>query len=97
HINAIAIDQTQRGRLRPEMTANVQIKLETRTVLAIPARAIRQESGRSVVYVSNGLQIELRPIRVGWRDGALAEVVEGIAAGEHILLNASAGNGERPK
>jgi multidrug efflux pump subunit AcrA (membrane-fusion protein) len=79
------------------MTANVQIMLETRTVLAIPARAIRQESGRSVVYISKGLETEVRPVRIGWRDGAWAEVVEGIATGERILLNASATIGGRPK
>ena len=97
YIVAVAINETQRGLLRPEMTANVQVMLETRTVLAIPARAIRQESGRSVVYVSKGLETEVRPIRVGWRDGAWAEVVEGIATGERILLNASATIGGRPK
>jgi len=97
YITAIAIDETQGGLLRPEMTANVQIMLETRTVLAIPARAIRQENGRSVVYVVKGLEPEVRPVRVGWRDGSWAEVVEGIAAGERILLNASATSGGKPK
>jgi RND family efflux transporter MFP subunit len=97
YITAIAVDKTQGGLLRPEMTASVQIMLETRSVLAIPTRAIRQEGGRSVVYVSNGLQTEVRPIRVGWRDGSWAEVVEGVAAGERILLNASATNGEKPR
>jgi len=79
------------------MTASVQIMLETRTVLAIPTRAIRQENGRSVVHVLNGLETQARPIRIGWRDGSWAEVVEGIAAGERILLNASTINGGRPK
>jgi RND family efflux transporter MFP subunit len=97
YITAIDINEIQRGLLRPEMTASVQIMLETRTVLAIPTRAIRQESGRSVVYVSNGPQTEVRPIRVGWRDGPWAEVVEGVAAGERILLNATTTSGGRPR
>ena len=97
YVTAIAINETQRGLLRPEMTASVQIMLETRSVLAIPTRAIRQESGRSVVYVSNGLQTEVRPVRIGWRDGPWAEVVEGVAAGERILLNAPATSGGRPR
>jgi RND family efflux transporter MFP subunit len=97
YIVAIAINETQHRLLRPEMTANVQIMLESRTVLAIPARAIRQESGRSVVHVSKGLETEVRPIRIGWRDGAWAEVVEGIATGERILLNASATSGGKQK
>jgi RND family efflux transporter MFP subunit len=97
YITAIAISDNHRGLLRPDMTASVQIMLETRTVLAIPTRAIRQENGRSVVHVLNGLETQARPIRIGWRDGSWAEVVEGIAAGERILLNASTINGGRPK
>jgi RND family efflux transporter MFP subunit len=97
YITAIDINETKRGLLRPEMTTNVQIMLETRTVLAIPTRAIRQENGRSVVYVAKGLDPELRPVRIGWRDGSWAEVVEGVVAGERILLNASPVSGGRPK
>jgi len=93
YVTAIDINETKRGLLRPEMTTNVQITLETRTVLAIPTRAIRQENGRSVVYVAKGLETEVRVVRVGWRDGSWAEVVEGVAAGERILLNASATSG----
>src|SRR5438874_5964137 len=89
YITAIAIKDNQRGLLRPDMTASVQIMLETRTVLAIPTRAIRQENGRSVVHVLNGLVAQARPVRIGWRDGAWAEIVEGVAAGDRILLNAS--------
>jgi macrolide-specific efflux system membrane fusion protein len=83
--------------LRPEMTASVQIMLETRTVLAVPARAIRQENGRSVVYISKGAATQVRPVRVGWRDGPWAEVVEGVAAGERVLLNAPATSGGKPR
>jgi macrolide-specific efflux system membrane fusion protein len=97
YITAIDINETQRGLLRPEMTANLQIMLETRTVLSIPTRAIRQENGRSVVYVSKGLETEVRPVRVGWRDGSWAEVVEGVVAGERILLNASPTSGGKPR
>jgi multidrug efflux pump subunit AcrA (membrane-fusion protein) len=31
--------------------------------------------------------VEPRPVRIGWRDGAWAEVVEGLAAGERILVD----------
>lgn len=96
YIVAIAIDDEERGLLRPEMTASVQIRLETRTVLAIPARAIRQEGGRNVVYVASEAP-QARPIRVGWRDGPWAEIIDGLTAGEKILLNATATNGEEPR
>jgi hypothetical protein len=47
-----------------------------------------------VVHVlANGRQ-EVRPVRVGWRDGPWAEITEGLTAGERILLNASSTSGE---
>jgi multidrug efflux pump subunit AcrA (membrane-fusion protein) len=89
YIVAIDIDRPYEGLLRPEMTASVRIDLETRTVLAVPTRAIRQDAGRSVVHVvDGGGSLEVRPVRVGWRDGPWAEITEGLADGERILMNA---------
>ena len=88
YIVAIDIDRPYEGLLRPEMTASVRIDLETRTVLAVPTRAIRQDAGRSVVHVVDGGSLEVRPVRVGWRDGPWAEITEGLADGERILMNA---------
>jgi macrolide-specific efflux system membrane fusion protein len=97
YVVAIGIDDEDRSLLRPEMTASVRIQLETRNVLAIPSRAIRQEGGRSVVHVVNGEATEVRPIRVGWRDGPWAEVADGLNEGERILLNATTTAGEQAK
>lgn len=97
YIAALDIDGEYAGLLRPEMTASVRIELETRTVLAVPTRAIRQDAGRSVVHVVEGTRPEVRPIRVGWRDGPWAEVTEGLVEGERILLNAPATSGEEPR
>jgi macrolide-specific efflux system membrane fusion protein len=90
YVVAVDIDGDYGGLLRPEMTANVRIQLEARTVLAVPARAIRRENGRSVVYVLNGDQAAARAIRTGWRDGPWVEVVEGLGAGDGVLVNAGA-------
>lgn len=97
YVVAIAVDDEDRGLLRPEMTASVRIQLETRNVLAIPARAIRQDAGRSVVHVVNGGETEIRPIRIGWRDGPWAEIADGLREGERILLTANATTGEQAK
>jgi macrolide-specific efflux system membrane fusion protein len=89
YVVAIAIDDEDRSLLRPEMTTSVRIQLESRTVLAIPARAIRQEGGRPVVHVIDGQATEIRPVRVGWRDGPWAEIADGLSNGERIVLNAT--------
>jgi multidrug efflux pump subunit AcrA (membrane-fusion protein) len=88
YIVAIDIDRPYRGPLRPEMTASVRIDLEKRTVLAVPTRAIRQDAGRSVVHVLTHEGPQVRPVRVGWRDGPWAEITEGLVEGERILLDA---------
>jgi multidrug efflux pump subunit AcrA (membrane-fusion protein) len=90
YIAALEIADGYAGLLRPEMTANVRIELESRHVLAVPTRAIRQEGGRSVVHVMNDGGSETRPIRIGWRDGAWAEVVEGLTDGERVLIDGPA-------
>jgi multidrug efflux pump subunit AcrA (membrane-fusion protein) len=87
YIAALEIADGYAGLLRPEMTANVRIELESRHVLAVPTRAIRQEGGRSVVHVMNDGGSETRPIRIGWRDGSWAEVVEGLTDGERVLID----------
>jgi multidrug efflux pump subunit AcrA (membrane-fusion protein) len=97
YVVAIAVEDENRRLLRPEMTASVRIQLETRTVLAIPARAIRQEGGRAVVHVMNREVTETRPIRIGWRDGPWAEIAEGLDQGERILMSAPVPNGEQAR
>lgn len=95
YVVAITIVDDRDGLLRPEMTASVRILLQPRTVLAVPVRSIARDSGRSQVYVSANGQMERRTVRIGWRDGPWAEILEGLRAGERILLDppASAGGG----
>ena len=88
YVVALDIADDYSGLLRPEMTASVRIELETRTVLAVPTRAIRQQDGRSVVYVLKDGGPAVREIRVGWRDGPWAEIVEGLVEGDRIFLDA---------
>jgi len=88
YIVALDVDGEYAELLRPEMTASVRIELDARTVLAVPVRAIRQDSGRSVVHVVKGDRPEVRPVRVGWRDGPWVEITDGLVEGDRIQLNA---------
>jgi multidrug resistance efflux pump len=90
YVVAVDIDRPYEGLLRPEMTASVRIDLQSRTVLAVPTRAIRQDAGRSVVHVQTNGAFVPRPVRVGWRDGSWAEITDGLASGDRVLLNAPA-------
>jgi len=77
--------------LRPQMTAAATIFLEAKTgVLAIPAKAVKRERGKNVVYVMKDGQPQPREVKVGWKDGTWIEVVAGLQEGETILQAAPA-------
>jgi multidrug efflux pump subunit AcrA (membrane-fusion protein) len=87
YVTAVEIDEASRGLLRPEMTANVRILLEARDVVAVPARAVRREGNANVAHVVDGERTERRTVRIGWRDGLWAEVLEGLELGEQVLID----------
>jgi len=72
--------------LRPEMTANVSIFLESREdVLLVPAKSVKKSGGVSFVYViENGKPVR-REVRVGWKQGLFIEIIEGLKEGDEVL------------
>ncbi|MBC8875569.1 MAG: efflux RND transporter periplasmic adaptor subunit [Planctomycetes bacterium] len=83
----VSITNRYERLLRPEMTANVTIFLETRQdVLTLPAQAIQREHGKNLVYVQTPDGVEGRPVTVGQRDGQWVEVIDGVAEHETVLL-----------
>lgn len=96
YVVAVDIADKYGGLLRPEMTASVRIQLDKRTVLAIPTRAVRRHDNRSVVYVLREGEPVPRAVRVGWQDGGWTELVDGLVAGERILVNAPATEEKAP-
>jgi len=83
----VEITDAYDGLLRPEMTASVTIFLEAReNVLAVPAKAVRRERGKSVVYVLAEGRAHAREIKVGWKDSQWVEILSGLEEGETVLL-----------
>ena len=67
------------------------IFLDAKTgVLAIPAKAVKRERGKNVVYVMKDGHPQPREVKVGWKDGTWIEVVSGLQEGETILQAAPA-------
>jgi len=90
YITIISIGDRQGKTLRPEMTANVTLFLETReNVLTVPRKAIRRDRGRYVVMVVHGGTLEEREVRVGWRDDNYTEIVKGLEEGETVAIGTS--------
>jgi cobalt-zinc-cadmium efflux system membrane fusion protein len=77
------------SRLKPEMFATVSLDLpEVERALAIPARAVFVEDGRSFVYVeAERGRFERRAIEVADTPGAERRVVNGLHAGERVVVD----------
>jgi len=91
----VTIASDYENLLRPEMTTNVTIFLETRPdVLTIPSRALKRQRGRNVVYVQTPDGPHAREVKVGRREGQWVEVLDGLSEGQTILLERQAQAGQ---
>jgi hypothetical protein len=58
--------------------------------MAVPKAAVRTVDGRTVVFVTNGDRVERRAVSVGDENGGQVDVLSGVRAGEHVVLDAPA-------
>ena len=74
-------------RLRPGMSAEAQVLIgEAKQALTVPASALIDLAGVSVVYVQlGGENIEERVVRTGAVNGDLVEIVAGLEPGERVV------------
>lgn len=87
YIVTLEITDFQEKMLRPEMTANVTIVLETRRgVLAVPTSAIGRNAGRRFVDVLIDGRPSRRAVRTGWKDEGFTEIIDGLREGETCLI-----------
>ena len=79
-------------RIRHEMFADVTIEAgaETDDALAVPVSALIDSGNRQVVLVDRGEgRFEPRPVRIGRRNDTHVEIVEGLTAGETVVIAAT--------
>jgi HlyD family secretion protein len=86
----VKIEVTSRGRelLKPEMTANVEIvTADKEDALLVPVAAVsRRRRERFVTVQLAGGKTERRTVRTGISDGERMEILEGLKAGETVLV-----------
>jgi RND family efflux transporter MFP subunit len=92
--------QTRRGQirldldnpghlLRPDMWANVEVKVNTGERLAVPASAVINTGQRYVAFVEGADQhLEPRDVRIGMKTDDYYEVVSGLNEGEQVVSRA---------
>jgi len=87
YVATLKITDHKDKTLRPEMTVNVTIQLETRKdVLTIPLNAIQRERGERVVTVLEGEKQVSRKVKTGWTSNGLIEIISGLQEGETIII-----------
>lgn len=83
-----AVFPNEDRRLRPGMLMDVRLFRPERQALVIPEIAVVQVGRDSFVYrVKADGSVEQAPVTVGVRRDGQAEIVEGIAAGERIVID----------
>ena len=77
--------------LRPEMLANAEIPVgRTRAVLTIPSDAVQQINGQDIVFVRTAPdRFTVRPVHVGTTSDNRTPVIEGLKAGEQVVVKGS--------
>ncbi len=85
----------QEPRLRPGMTARVEIEVEERSrALYVPLDAVFERDGRSVVYLA-GRVPRAREVVLGPSNADFVVIEKGLARGERVLLrDAAAGSAD---
>ncbi len=75
--------------LRPGMTAEVKILIKTvENALSVPVQAVTEFDGEHVAYVAGAGGLERRMLKVGESNEQLIQVLEGLAEGERVALDA---------
>jgi HlyD family secretion protein len=74
-------------RLRPGMSANARIAVErTPDAVLLPAQALFQKGGRTVVYVRGAWGFDERPVEIARRTPKQVAVAHGLRPGERVAL-----------
>jgi membrane fusion protein (multidrug efflux system) len=75
------------GALVPGAFADVEVSLEERETLTVPAYAVIPELNGHRVFVVAGGKAESRPVEIGTRTEELVEVVRGLQAGDTLITS----------
>ncbi len=77
-------------KLKPDMYANVELKIPLGTKLVVPRDAILESGERQLLFIHHGGgQLEWRSVKLGAKAGDWVEVKEGIQEGDHVVTGAN--------
>ncbi len=77
-------------KLKPDMYANVELKIPLGARLAIPRDAVLESGERHVIFIHHGGgKLEWRNVKLGAQAGDWVEVLDGLKEGDHIVTSAN--------
>lgn len=77
-------------KLKPDMYANVELRISLGKRLAVPQEAIIESGEKQVVFLHHGKgRLEPRLIKTGVKTGEWSEVLAGLKEGEHVVTSAN--------
>lgn len=89
-VKARTLVENPKGKLKPDMYTDVEIKIDLGENLVIPESAVLDSGTRQIVFVDMGNgYFEPREVKIGQRSDDLVIVLEGIKEGENVV---SSGN-----
>ncbi len=75
------------GRWQPGLFVTARVTLDRVQVpVAVPEDAIVRTAEGPAVFRAEGARFELRPVRAGRSDGRLTEILDGVAAGDSVVV-----------
>ena len=85
----LSLDKDPPAFLREDMTLSVEVETARRErALVLPLKALRSQtsSSEATVFVANDGRAQAKPVRLGLRTLEAAEVLDGLAPGDIVLL-----------
>jgi len=86
----IEVLSDNKSKLKPEMTANVEIiAAESRNTLLLPAEAVQRMGPRTFVLVATGAEDatgERRAVGTGVDNGFQIEILDGLSEGDRVII-----------
>ncbi|MEN5118488.1 efflux RND transporter periplasmic adaptor subunit [Luteimonas sp. TWI662] len=75
------------GQWRPGAAVRAQVTVSLQqAALVVPLSALQRMDARDVVFVREGERYEARPVSLGRRDAQQVEILDGIAAGDDVVV-----------
>jgi Cu(I)/Ag(I) efflux system membrane fusion protein len=84
------LPNTKDWKLKPQMYANVELKIPLGKRLVVPDEALLDSGVRQLVFIDKGQgTFEPRDVKVGTRADGYVEILSGLSAGERVVTSAN--------